>query len=161
MGGFRARTEDTHTHRVTGSQTQRKSLGTLHRMVRKMRIQLEEAFPEYFPEAQQPPVQPTVLRTSERVRDRHYDYRAASRDAVLEAYGGCCARCGHDDPLTLQIDHIHGGGMADRAQYGGPTAVKFYQAVLDDRLLPEPKYQLLCSNCNWGKWRIIQHLERA
>lgn len=64
-----------------------------------------------------------------------------ARSAVLEVLGGVCVRCGFDDPRALQIDHVNGGGKADRRCRGSR---KLYSAIVAG----EPGFQLLCANCN-------------
>jgi hypothetical protein len=71
------------------------------------------------------------------------------RDTVLAFLGGRCTNpdCrvpgGMDDPRALQVDHVNGGGTADRLVVGAGDV--FLRAVLK----AEPgKYQLLCANCN-------------
>ena len=59
-----------------------------------------------------------------------------------------CKRCGFDDERVLHIDHIHGGGHAERQ-------VKSAQ-MIRDWIVKNPeaareKYQLLCANCNYLK----------
>lgn len=61
---------------------------------------------------------------------------------IHEKYGPRCKSCGYDkDVRALHIDHVHGGGGADRN--GGGLA--YYLRVLKDTT---GKYQLLCAICN-------------
>ena len=73
-------------------------------------------------------------------------YRVKLRAQVIEKYGGQCV-CGFKDIRALCIDHVNGGGKADRGKTGDTMA--FYR-----RLLKEPRsklYQVLCMNCNFIK----------
>lgn len=70
---------------------------------------------------------------------------AKRRNALIEAMGGKCVRCGFSDKRALCIDHINGGGTQERNQFGHNTQ-KYYVFILDN--LPSGKYQLLCANCN-------------
>lgn len=79
--------------------------------------------------------------------------KAALRARVLAHLGGACA-CGVTDPRVLNIDHVHGGGCAERHSIGRGT--RFLKLVLAS----EPgRYQLLCCNCNWIK-RATNEAER-
>jgi 5-methylcytosine-specific restriction endonuclease McrA len=69
------------------------------------------------------------------------------RQLVLKTFGGKCARCGYDDWRALQIDHINGGGHAERKNSGGSES--YYRRILKGE--KSGKYQLLCANCNWIK----------
>jgi hypothetical protein len=74
-------------------------------------------------------------------------YRKRVRKEVLQAYGGACACCGTDYAAHLTLDHIDGGGTADRKENSSSYAV-------ERRLRREgfpPGYQILCWNCNWAK----------
>jgi hypothetical protein len=66
------------------------------------------------------------------------------REAVLVAYGECCLHCGIDDRRVLQLDHVNGGGAAERRRLSRQS---IYRRALR---LPD-EYQLLCANCNWIK----------
>lgn len=82
--------------------------------------------------------------------------RVALRKAVLEAYGGRCARCGIDNPIVLDVDHIDNNGASERkllnrngVHRGGGG--KVYR-LLRRKGYPRDNYQLLCRNCNWIKY---------
>ncbi len=71
--------------------------------------------------------------------------------SVKEKYGNKCAVCGCNDIEILQLDHVNGGGNAERRELGkgrkGVGARKIYKKLYDEpNTLPE--YRLLCSNCN-------------
>jgi hypothetical protein len=68
------------------------------------------------------------------------------RLAFLTAMGGKCIQCGFSDWRALQVDHVHGGGSAERKALKSNSKA-FYAKVLAN---PEA-YQLLCANCNWIK----------
>lgn len=75
---------------------------------------------------------------------------ADTRYLLLEKYGGeppSCARCGFADVRALTLDHVNGGGSAERKALG--NGAPFYR-----RLLREPRrrdLQVLCMNCQWIK----------
>lgn len=60
-------------------------------------------------------------------------------------YGSKCAHCAFQDIRALQLDHVAGGGVADR------KARRAMHAIYQDALDNPDKYQLLCANCNWIK----------
>jgi hypothetical protein len=71
---------------------------------------------------------------------------AAAKELVFLALGNQCCRCGFKDKRALQIDHIHGGGMAERKvrNTGGIQYLRY--AAQHPEL-----FQILCANCNWIK----------
>ena len=74
------------------------------------------------------------------------EWGRALRRQVNEYLGGKCLHCGFNDPRALQVDHINGGGMAER------RSMNMAQTVLYRKILSgAPGYQLLCANCNWIK----------
>ena len=76
-------------------------------------------------------------------------YYRAQHEAIM-AYGGYrCACCGIDEPLFLTLDHMNNDGVRHRRRIGkGGT---FY-TWLRKRGYP-PGFQVLCSNCNHGRFR--------
>lgn len=77
------------------------------------------------------------------------NYRDRIRKETLDMLGGKCIQCGFADYRALQVDHINGGGHAERKLQGYDVNIVF-RNVRDNR----DKYQLLCANCNVIK-RII------
>lgn len=75
--------------------------------------------------------------------------RRKKRDEVIELLGGKCVYCGIIDFRVLQVDHINGGGSAERKS-GAYRAGHSYH-VINSIKNDEKKYQLLCANCNWIK----------
>ena len=85
------------------------------------------------------------------------------KDAVFSAYGGYrCACCGETEPLFLTIDHIENNGSEHRKEifensdqktgdYRQMTGVRTYR-WLENNNFPAG-YQILCANCNQGKFR--------
>jgi predicted HNH restriction endonuclease len=69
----------------------------------------------------------------------------ALRAKALEVFGSVCGSCGFSDVRALQIDHVNGGGGAERAVI--KSRHSFYNKVIAD----STGYQLLCANCNWIK----------
>ena len=76
-------------------------------------------------------------------------YYRLQHEAIM-AYGGyCCTCCGIDEPFFLTIDHVDGNGGKQRRKTG--TGTPFY-SWLRDHSYP-PGFQVLCSNCNHGRYR--------
>lgn len=63
---------------------------------------------------------------------RHFDYR--------------CAWCGETDTVVLELDHLNGGGTRQRKLLNRPAMLIFALEHLD-------RFQILCRNCNWRKYR--------
>lgn len=87
----------------------------------------------------------------ERERANKKRWRDKARRECLEHYGGTpptCACCGEAEQAFLVLDHINGGGNAERrtATHGRGAGPLFY-ATLRKRGWP-PGYRVLCWNCN-------------
>jgi len=83
--------------------------------------------------------------TSEGKKVQHQRVRLA----VIVALGGKCTRCPETDQRVLTVDHINGGGSAERKKYKGTS---YYYHVL--KTFSNGVYQLLCANCHIKKtWR--------
>jgi hypothetical protein len=70
------------------------------------------------------------------------------RGKLVEAYGGKCACCGESELSFLEIDHVNGGGLK---HFRSKPPANVYREII--KAAPSPDYQLLCANCNRGKWR--------
>lgn len=83
-------------------------------------------------------------------RKVHADYMRIRmremRQRVIAHLGSECCRCGFKDWRALQVDHVNGGGVAERKSARSSYAL--WRLVLADKT---GKYQLLCANCNWIK----------
>ncbi len=75
------------------------------------------------------------------------DY-ARARAAALAALGGQCVVCGLADPDVLDVDHIHGGGTAERRAIG---SIGIHRKIVREGT---EGYQLLCGNCHKRKTRV-------
>ncbi len=83
--------------------------------------------------------------------------RTALRDDVLTHYGSRCVCCGEDRKVFLALDHINGGGNADRKEVGHCTV--FHRWIIKNNY--PPTIQILCYNCNNAKERgVCPHQER-
>lgn len=78
---------------------------------------------------------------------RKREYREKLKLDVIEGYGGACACCGNEYLPHLTLDHVNGGGRAERAALGG--GANLYR-LLRREGFPEG-YQVLCFNCNAAK----------
>jgi len=68
---------------------------------------------------------------------------------VNKGYGGKCDCCGETIPWFLSIDHIYNDGNKERE--AGLKSSTFLKYLVENNY-PKDKYQLLCLNCNIGKW---------
>lgn len=87
-----------------------------------------------------------------RSRSQQREYRRARRERifyeVLGHYGGACACCGVSERFFLTLDHIDGNGGAHRRQVG-----KMDMWLWAYRNGYPPIFQVLCFNCNAGRYR--------
>jgi hypothetical protein len=67
--------------------------------------------------------------------------RHKTRMRVIEKLGGKCVKCGFDNWMALQIDHINGDGRKDKKYLDG-----YILNSSDDEI--KNNFQLLCANCN-------------
>lgn len=67
------------------------------------------------------------------------------RGEIITSLGGRCACCAEAEAVFLQIDHVNGGGGAERRQRNSVHA-------LARRVRANPEeFQLLCGNCHSAK----------
>lgn len=73
--------------------------------------------------------------------------------AAFAAYGGCFCKCCSEDQLDfLTLDHVNGDGAEHRRAVGrGGTA--FYQWLRRNNYPNDPPLEVLCWNCNIGRYR--------
>lgn len=75
---------------------------------------------------------------------------ASRRLEVLTAYSGgvlACDCCGEDEVEFLSLDHINGGGTAERAAAGGHSH-QLYLKLVREGFPRKEDYRVLCFNCN-------------
>lgn len=72
------------------------------------------------------------------------DYVQQLKQRVYDIYGNKCACCGETNREFFAVDHISGGGGAERRRLGSRG---IFLAALKESFQKE-KYQLLCHNCN-------------
>ena len=65
---------------------------------------------------------------------------------LITTLGAKCVKCNCNDVRVLQIDHINGGGMAERRKFGDYRMALLY--YLKSPELAKEKLQLLCANCH-------------
>ena len=78
-------------------------------------------------------------------------YRDKTKDEVFQNYGGyICTCCGETEKKVLTIDHVEGGGCQHRKKISkSGSGIYIY---LKREGFPSG-YQVLCYNCNVGKYR--------
>jgi hypothetical protein len=73
------------------------------------------------------------------------------KDDAYAAYGGyVCACCGETEKMFLTLDHINNDGNVMRKHHG--LGASLYKWLLQNGY-PKGLIQVLCMNCNIGKWR--------
>jgi hypothetical protein len=93
-----------------------------------------------------------VQKNPDRRRKNALAYYYRLQHAAIEAYGGYrCGWCGIDEPLVLCIDHVANNGRAHRQEIGSLGGHRFYKWLRDSAY--PPGFQVLCMNCNHGKYR--------
>ena len=60
----------------------------------------------------------------------------------------CCEVCGENRVPVLDLDHIGGGGIKERAGFSSPQA--YYQWLTSNNF--PGGLRVLCRNCNWLAW---------
>lgn len=86
---------------------------------------------------------------AKKARERGPDDRLKLRVQVLTAYGSgklACVCCKETHIEFLTIDHIKGGGSAERRTTGTNTLYR----RLRRQGFPQGDYRTLCFNCNWA-----------
>lgn len=81
----------------------------------------------------------------------------ASKEEVLTHYGNgkyACVKCGFNNKYTLTLDHMEGGGNAERKRLKSQGGVSFYRWLKKNNY--PLGYQTLCMNCQWIK-RMENH----
>jgi hypothetical protein len=79
-------------------------------------------------------------------------YRQLAKDAAFEAYGGyICRCCGETHKLFLDLDHINNDGAKHRRDNNLTAGNQLYIWLRTNNY--PPGFQVLCSNCNRGKFR--------
>ena len=89
-----------------------------------------------------------IARTVKSNRKR----RAYFRELTITHYGGNppkCNCCGEVERKFLTLDHIKGGGRKHRKEMNNKSGGVHGQLVKNN--FPDG-YQVLCMNCNWGKF---------
>lgn|SRR3990167_2632035 len=97
-----------------------------------------------------------------KTRKEHYlrdkNRRDSIRNDVLIFYSGnppYCVCCGEKEVLFLALDHINNDGAKHRKELKTSKNVasghRIYKWAKDNNY--PPIFQILCHNCNFGKWR--------
>lgn len=90
------------------------------------------------------------------IRNREYQ---SVRNAIFELLGASCRQCGFSDRRALQIDHVNGGGSAERLRTK-KTGWSGYKFILEKIMTGSTDYQILCANCNWIKRCVNNEIVR-
>lgn len=88
---------------------------------------------------------------AKRAADNRKLWSRILRAEVLAAYGGRCRCCGETESVFLAIDHVKEDGATHRRQLRGNLYL-----WLKRQGFPQETFQLLCYNCNRGKYELGQ-----
>ena len=78
---------------------------------------------------------------NQKQRDRYQELR----EQIINGYGGACSCCGEPERSFLAVDHVNDDGKKDRSNVTG-----FYLRIVREGFPLD--YQLLCHNCNYGRY---------
>lgn len=106
------------------------------------------------------------------MRDKEKKYRWGQSkrkkvwDQLFQIYGNKCACCGESNRQFLTLDHINGNGTVERRQKRKEKGRSSAHGLLDEAVAhpDKSKYQILCYNCNCGRWRnkgVCPHHDKA
>jgi hypothetical protein len=79
------------------------------------------------------------------------EYRIRKRRELIALLGNKCKICGFSDIRAIEIDHIKGGGTADKRMISpssGEGADRMYAYYIKRPKLAIETLQILCRNCN-------------
>ena len=92
----------------------------------------------------------SVLATNRKrlplIRIYRRQYENKIRLDILKLMGNKCVKCGFDNWMGLQLDHINGGGTKEMREFKRPKAM--YRFYLANPLEAKKRIQVLCANCN-------------
>lgn len=99
---------------------------------------------------------PDKVKENSKKRDKRY------WDAILMAYGARCNCCGEENIIFLTLDHVNNDGASHRkmVQWKSRGTRGTWLWVINNNF--PPNFQILCYNCNMGKYRnggICPHKE--
>jgi len=76
-------------------------------------------------------------------------YRKNLTNGILKIYSSKCNCCGETEVLFLTLDHVKNNGNIERQTMDEYTIMR---KIINGEL-PKEDYQILCMNCNFGKFR--------
>ncbi len=92
-------------------------------------------------------------------RRHKWQSRMNSRAEIHAIFGSKCVRCGDDRWQVLEIDHVYGGGSADRI--AGLIDNNYSRHMIEYVRANQGHFQLLCANCHRIKTWEDRDRERA
>lgn len=73
--------------------------------------------------------------------------RQENKIIVLNMYGNKCQKCGFDNPIALQLDHIERIVRKTSGNVDGSSGSSLWSKVAHG-VLPKEMFMLLCANCH-------------
>lgn len=91
--------------------------------------------------------------------EKRKQYSEQIKNIVFSYYGWICNCCGETGKSFLNIDHVNNDGYKDLSPSGRKyTGTDLWRKIIKENF--PNKYQVLCSNCNWSKYKnkgICEH----
>jgi len=72
------------------------------------------------------------------------------KNEVISGYGGKCNCCGETNIIFLTVDHVNNDGAEQRRFNRSESGNSLYRKIVKNNFPAE--YQILCYNCNIGKY---------
>lgn len=145
---------DAYTREFRARDRQREHSPEWHENKRRQQVAADKRWSERHPGEATKRVKARYRVNPELSRQRARESKNRLRDIVFSAYGHECACCGETEVHFLSVDHVNNDGAAHRKQLLGSNQAGGYGMWrwIKENGFP-PEFQLLCMNCNFGKWR--------
>ena len=142
----------TFDHTNGGGEAERKKMGGQFPMISHYYMHLEDARRNLRVLCANCNWRQNVIARSNKRRSDSVSLRRTMWRILIDRLGGPrCSICGEQDLRVLTLDHIQGGGTADRKLHGGyPEMIRYYFTHFDEA---SQNLSVLCRNCNWKKHR--------
>lgn len=84
----------------------------------------------------------------EQIKALQREYTKKTKEKIFKILGRVCVKCGFDNPLALQVDHVFGDGFKSRKKFkSGYRGISINQKLYAIQKSRE-RFQILCANCH-------------